>query len=251
MKKKIIIITICCICLGLIRAFTPYLGKPFFIYCFDGQTEGFHLSNDIKNIMLATGHEPCIKFIKYCTALEQIGVATTEATIDINDISNPNLKSMSLSGKCVNWSSLNNCTELEYLNTYQCNLTTIEDISELKKLETLNIHENQTELSLTKLNELKNITELTISCPNDIDCNDFSQLDRLEELYLNSNGKISNLDKMDSVTSLTLVHPDKEIGNDICDMDSLKEVHVFNSKFSDEVEKQLKEKNIVIKYHNS
>ncbi|WP_242871973.1 MULTISPECIES: leucine-rich repeat domain-containing protein [unclassified Ruminococcus] len=53
--------------------------------------------------------------------------------IDINDISNPNLKELSIAGKCMNWSSLNKCTELEELHLSYSNFSTIEDISELKK----------------------------------------------------------------------------------------------------------------------
>ncbi|WP_242871974.1 MULTISPECIES: hypothetical protein [unclassified Ruminococcus] len=109
----------------------------------------------------------------------------------------------------------------------------------------------ETELSLNKLNELKPITDLTIVCPNDIDCEDFSQLDKLETLYLSTYGNIFGLDKMDSVTSLTLVHPDKEIGSDICSMDSLRELTVFDTKFSDEVEKNLKKRVLLLNIINS
>lgn len=303
MKKKIIIITICCLCLGLIRSFTPYLGKPFLIYCDNDKARGFYLSNKVKKIELLSPNEPCIKFIRYCSELEEIGyIGSFKEPLNISDISNLNLKRLFIAGKCVNWSSLNECTELEELHLSYSDFTSIEDISNLKKLEILYIC-NETELSLNKLNELqnlkelsiiglqeidcekfsnldrvealylgdnesmssrsarlknpnqlnelKNLKELRIRCQNNIDCEDFSKLEKLESLYLNTDGNISGLDKMDNVTSLTLVHPNQEIGNDICDMDAIKEVHVFNSKLSDEVEKKLEKKHVVIKYHNS
>ncbi len=253
MNKKKNIIIVCVICIALIRIFTPYLGRPFLIYCHtlkDGkiQDEAFHLSNKVKKIKLLSAHEPCTRFIRYCSELEALSVLCYPETIDIDDISNPDLKSLFVGGKGVNWSSLNQCTELKKLTISYSNFTTAEDISELKELETLKIIENKTDCSLNKLNELKNLKELEIACPNDIDCDNFSQLDKLETLYLGTSGKISGLDKMDSVISLTLVHPDKEIGNDICEMDSLKELTVYDAEFSDEVESTLEKKGVIIEY---
>lgn len=250
MNKKKYIIIVCVICIALIRIFTPYLGRPFLIYCDNDKTRSFHLSDKVKKIELLSSHEMCIKFIRYCTELEEIEVINTgkKETLNISDISNPELKRLFIAGKCVNWSSLNKCTELNYLHVYESGFTTTEDISELKKLEMLEII-NITDLSLNKLNELKNLKKLEIVCPNDIDCDNFSQLDKLETLYLGTSGKISGLDKMDSVVSLTLVHPDKEIGNDICGMDSLKELTVYDAEFSDEVESTLEKKGVVIEYN--
>ena len=250
MNKKKYIIIVCVICIALIRIFTPYLGRPFLIYCDNDKTRSFNLSDKVKKIELLSSHETRIKFIRYCTEIEEIEVIITgkKETLNISDISNPNLKRLSIAGKCVNWSSLNKCTELNYLHAYESGFTTTEDISELKKLEILEII-NITDLSLNKLDKLQNLKKLEIICPNDIDCDNFSQLDKLEMLYLGTSGKISGLDKMDSVVSLSLVHPDKEIGNDICGMASLKELTVYDAEFSDEVESTLEKKGVVIEYN--
>lgn len=53
---------------------------------------------------------------------------------------------------------------------------------------------------------------------------------------------------MDNVTSLTLVNPDQDIGNDICEMDNLKELTVFDTKFSAEIERALRDKGVEVTY---
>ena len=235
MNKKKHIIIVCIICIALIRIFTPYLGRPFLIYCHtlkDGkiQDEAFHLSNKVKKIELFSAHEPCTRFIRYCSELEALSVLCLPETIDINDISNPDLKSLIVGGKGVNWSSLNQCTELKKLTISYSNFTTAEDISELKELETLKIIENKTDCSLNKLNELKNLKELEITYHDNIDCEDFSQLDKLETLYLGTHGIISGLDKIDSVKSLTLVQKNQEDKRDInCeDLLNMKELETLD-----------------------
>ena len=193
-------------------------------------------------------NEPCIKFIRYCPELEKIDfVGPFSKSLNLNDVSNPNLKKLHLGGKCDNWSSLNKCTGLKELRIgYFSGFTTIEDISGLKELETLAIDGGR-ELSLNELNELKNIKELRIYCGDDINCEDFSQLEKLETLEISTYEKISGLDKMDTVKSLTLHQSDPEIGNDICGMDSLEEVTV-DARFSEEVENALREKGVSINY---
>lgn len=261
MKKKPLITTICVavLCIAMVRVFTPYLGKPFLIYCDNDKSRSLHLSNKVKKIELLSAREPCIKFIRSCTELEEIEVINTskKETVNISDISNPNLKRLSIAGKCVNWSSLNKCTGLKYLHAYESDFTSIEDISKLEKLETLEII-NSTELSLSKLNELKNLKELSLIGLDEIDCEEFSKLDKLETLYLGANESMSSrftrlknpnqLNEMDSVISLTLVHPDQEIGKDICDMDSLKELTVFDTKFPAEIEQALEDKGVTLEY---
>ena len=47
MKNKKLMISICVVCIVLVRIFTPYLGKPFLIYCSDQNgDEGFHMSRE-------------------------------------------------------------------------------------------------------------------------------------------------------------------------------------------------------------
>jgi hypothetical protein len=274
MKKKKIIITVCVVLIVLVRIYTPYLGKPFLIYCCGGggSKERFYLSSDVKKILQISSHDSCVKFIRYCSNLEELTVLGYPETFNIKDISNPNLKKLDMSGYGVNWSSLNNCTELKDLCISFSDFYTTEDISKLIKMETLSILVNKTELSLNKLNELqnlrklelncksdidwveplqlKNLNELNIYCANDIDCENFTKLENLETLYLGTEGKITGLDKMDSVVSLSLNHPDQAIEEDICDMDSLKEVTVWNTKLSEKVESTLREKGVTIKYEN-
>ena len=122
MKKKVIISisVICILCIALVRLLTPYLGKPFFIYCNavteeNGTEKDFYLSNKVKKIKLFSANEPCIKYIRYCSELEELSVLCYPETIDIADISNPNIKRLFVGGNCVNWSSLNQCTELREL----------------------------------------------------------------------------------------------------------------------------------------
>jgi hypothetical protein len=273
-KRKIIIGVFVVICLILVRIFTPYLGRPFLIYCDNGEIVGkrYHLSSDVKKILQISSHDSCVKFIRYCSNLEELTVLGYPETFNIKDISNPNMKKLDMSGYGVNWSSLNNCTELKDLCISFSDFNTTEDISELKKLETLSIIVNKTELYLNKLNDLQNLrklelncetdidcveplqlkklNELFIHCANDIDCDYFTKLENLETLYLGTEGKITGLDKMDSVVYLSLNHPDQAIEEDICDMDSLKEVTVWNTKLSEKVESTLKEKGVTIKYEN-
>lgn len=195
MKKKPLITSICVavLCIAMARVFTPYLGKPFLIYCDNDKSRSLHLSNKVKKIELLSSHEPCIKFIKSCTELEEIEVINTskKETINISDISNPNLKRLSIAGKCVNWSSLNKCTELNYLHAYESDLTSIEDISKLENLETLEITPSK-ELSLSNLNALQSLKELSLIGLDEIDCEEFSKLDKLETLYLGANESMSS-----------------------------------------------------------
>ena len=44
--------------------------------------------------------------------IEVINTSKKE-TVNISYITNPNIKRLSIAGKCVNWSSLNKCTELK------------------------------------------------------------------------------------------------------------------------------------------
>ena len=76
----------------------------------------------------------------------------------------------------------------------------------------------------------------------------FSQLEKLDSLDLSTYGKITGLDKLDSVTSLILHHPNEEVEKDICGMDSLRELKVYGTKFSDEVDRELEEKHVSVKY---
>ncbi|MCR5539391.1 MAG: hypothetical protein K6F71_00940 [Ruminococcus sp.] len=247
MKKKPVIIAVCVLIVVLVRLFTPYLGRPFILYCDHGERKGFILSTSIKKIDINSAYDPCLRFVKYCPKLEMIDVSGySEKNLD--HISNPNLKSIIISGDCANWSSLNKCTELEYLDILHGNFQTVEDISGLEKLRVLHIVAPASEFSLNKLNELKNLYWLQIVCDNDIDCEYFSQLEKLDSLDLSTYGKITGLDKLDSVTSLILHHPNEEVEKDICGMDSLRELKVYGTKFSDEVDIELEEKHVSVKY---
>ena len=229
MKKKPVIIAVCVLIVVLVRLFTPYLGRPFILYCDHGERKGFILSTSIKKIDINSAYDPCLRFVKYCTKLEMIDVSGySEKNLD--HISNPNLKSIIISGDCANWSSLNKCTELEYLNILHGNFQTVEDISGLEKLRVLHIVAPASEFSLN------------------IDCEYFSQLEKLDSLDLSTYGKITGLDKLDSVTSLILHHPNEEVEKDICGMDSLRELKVYGTKFCDEVDRELEEKHVSVKY---
>ncbi|MCR5539392.1 MAG: hypothetical protein K6F71_00945 [Ruminococcus sp.] len=281
MKKKKVIITVCvalCIVLvALVRVFTPYLGRPFLIYCHGytnyygnkGSKEKFYLSGDLKKIDLFSSRESCVKFVRYCSDLEELTVYGYPYTFNIKDISNPNLKKLDMSGYGVNWSSLNNCTELKDLCISFSDFYTTEDISKLIKMETLSILVNKTELSLNKLNELqnlrklelncksdidwveplqlKNLNELDIYCANDIDCENLSNLENLETLSLKTDGKITGLDKMDNVVEM-YISSDQVTEDEICGMDSLKEITIHITKLSEKVESTLREKGVTIKY---
>lgn len=258
MKKKKVIIAVCIILIVLVRVFTPYLGKPFVIHINAGDIagpniNGFCLSNKVKYIGLFHSDDSGIKFIKYCTGLEELSVSdsiVSDRPVDVNDIANPNLKSLQIMGDAVNWSGLNKCTELKELNLSETNLNSFEDISGLKKLEYLRIYNYNIDraVSLDNLNELENLKELEIACHNDIDCENISQLENLETLYLSTEGKISGLDKLDSVVSLSLNSSVQEIGDELCDMDNLKELHLYNStKVSLEIQNTLKENGVTIK----
>ncbi|SFD26220.1 leucine-rich repeat domain-containing protein [Ruminococcus albus] len=283
MKKKKVIITVCvalCIVLvALVRVFTPYLGRPFLMYCHDEEIgkRGFHPSNELKSIHSLYADDPVIKFVKYCPELEDIYVYDAHQSgdvipVDINDIVNPKLKSLYISGEGVNWSGLSKCTELEYLDLYDTNLDSFEDISGLENLETLSIIGDNTEVSLNKLNELKHLwnldiycskydinckdfsrlerlARLRIFCKNDIDCDNFSRMENLEMLFLKTEGKISGLDKLDSVVSLT-IYSGQVTEDEICGMDSLEEITIYNTKFSEEVESTLREKGVIVNYRD-
>lgn len=283
MKKKKVIITVCvalCIVLvALVRVFTPYLGRPFLMYCYDEEMSkrGFYPSNTLKRIHSLEADDPVIKFVKYCPELEDIYVYDAHQSgdvipVDINDIVNPKLKSLHISGEGVNWSALSKCTELEYLNLYDTNLDSFEDISGLEKLETLSIIGDNTEVSLNKLNELKQLwnldiycskydincedfsrlerlAQLSIFCKNDIDCDNFSQMENLCRMFLKTDGKISGLDKLDSVESLT-IYSGQLTEEEICGMDSLEEITIYNTKFSEEVESALRENGVIVNYRD-
>ncbi|SFB84144.1 hypothetical protein [Ruminococcus albus] len=279
MKKKPVIIAVCVLIVVLVRLFTPYLGRPFLIYCHGGQNgdEDFYLSSKVNKVVIYSSDDPCIKFLRYCTALEKLEVSGIISTIDINDIANPNIKELYISGYGVNWSGLNKCTDLKELLLSVCDFKSTEDISELKNLESLSIFRPKTEVSLDKLNELKNISYLEINCTNDIDCEDFSQLEKLDKLILASEGKITGLDKIDSVKilSLTMHQSDQNISRDInCEdfaqienlealsletdgkiigldgssFDTLKRLRVSENQLSDEVKENLKENGVYIEY---
>ncbi|SDA25177.1 hypothetical protein SAMN02910447_02564 [Ruminococcus sp. YE71] len=51
MNKKKHFIIVCVICIALIRIFTPYLGKPFLIFCDNDKAESFYLSNNVKKLI--------------------------------------------------------------------------------------------------------------------------------------------------------------------------------------------------------
>ena len=282
MKKKKVIITVCVVLIVLVRIYTPYLGKPFLIYCRGGggSKERFYLSSDVKKILQISSHDSCVKFIRYCSNLEELTVLGYPETFNIKDISNPNLKKLDMSGYGVNWSSLNNCTELEDLSICFGDFNTTEDISELKNLEKLSIIKYETDISLNKLNEVKSLKELKLICLDEIDCADLSQLENLETLYLgadesmsSTNTKLKNTHylnelknvnklyircqndincedfaKLENVETLSLDTDGKIIGDEICGMDSLKEITIHKTKLSEKVESTLREKGVTIKY---
>lgn len=282
-KSKKVLIAVCIICLVLVRIFTPYLGRPFLIKCNvngDGDKK-FYLSGDVNKIYLFSSHDPCIKFIKYCNDLEELSVLGNPDTFNIEDIANPNLIKLSLSGDGINWSSLNKCTELKelFISCFS-NFTTVEDISGLTKLERLTIY-NDEELSLSKLNELKNLKELTIVCLNEIDCEDLSQLEKLEKLNLDTHGSIKfkqktglkNADQLNKLKNLkelniccnndincedfaqlenlevlSLESDGKITGLDSVGMDNLIRINIPITKLTNEAKKKLKEKSVFINY---
>ncbi|SFD26255.1 hypothetical protein [Ruminococcus albus] len=252
MKKKIII-AVCVVCLVLVRIFTPYLGRPFLIKCYSRESSGkrYYLSNKLNNIHILEADDTIIKFIKYCTELEDVSVSEGHRSgeiipVDVNDIANPNLKSLQILGEAVNLSSLNRCTELERLFLEIDDLN-IEDISELKKLKYLTIYSNEIN-SLNKLNEFQNLEELELHCwDDDIDCADFSKLKNVEKMFLSSGGKITGLDKMDSVVELR-IYSDQVTEDELCGMDSLEGVTVYHDKLSEKVESKLREKGVFVKY---
>ena len=255
MKKKKIIIGVCVVCLVLVRIFTPYLGRPFLIKCYSRESSGkrYYLSNKVYSIHILEADDTIIKFIKYCTELEDVSVSKGYRSgeiipVDVNDIANPNLKSLQILGETVNLSSLNKCTKLERLFLDIDDLN-IEDISELKKLKYLTIYSNEIN-SLNKLNEFQNLEELELYCwDDDIDCADFSKLKNLETLYLSSGGKITGFDKLDSVVEMT-IYSGQVKGDEICDMDSIQSVTVYHDKFSEEVESALREKGVFVNYRD-
>ena len=205
MGKKKIIIAVYILGIILLRLFTPYLGKPFLIYCDGGSGNGFHLSSKVKRIYNLDVNDPCVEFVKYCTKVEKVTVNDNSGKFDIKNIANPNLNTIEFSGEGVNWSSLNKCTNLKNLIITDSNFSTYEDICELKKLETLSIYEKETDISFNKLNELTNLKELTVVCTNDIECEDISSLENLEVLILSSKGKISTrLNDMKNLKELSI-----------------------------------------------
>lgn len=280
-KSKKVLIAVCIICLVLVRIFTPYLGRPFLIYCRGGggSKERFYLSSKVNKVVIYSPDDPYIKFLRYCSGLEEIEIiGSYSKAIDLNDIASPSLIKFDNAGKCVNWSGLNRCTELKHLHTYKSDFKTTADISGLKNLETLQIIE--TEISLDKLNELKSLKSLTLLCSMEINCEDLSELDKLETLNLgrnesmyNKNTRLKNTDQlnklknlkelnircqndincedfaqMENLEAMCLETDGKITGLDGSGFDSLKRLRVSEHQLSDEVKENLKEKGVYIEY---
>ncbi|MBO4867626.1 MAG: hypothetical protein J5582_13875 [Ruminococcus sp.] len=282
-KKKAIIIALCVVIVVLVRIFTPYLGKPFLIYCHCEKgketREDFYLSSKVNKVVIFSSDDPCIKFLRYCSGLEEIEIiGSFSKAIDLNDIASPSLIKFDNAGKCVNWSGLNRCTELKHLHTYESDFKTTADISGLKNLETLQIIE--TEISLDKLNELKSLKSLTLLCSMEINCEDLSELDKLETLNLgrnesmyNKNTRLKNTDQLNKLKNLkelnircqndincedfaqlenlevlSLESDGKITGLDSVGMDNLIRINIPITKLTNEAKKKLKEKGVFINY---
>ncbi|MCR5539394.1 MAG: hypothetical protein K6F71_00955 [Ruminococcus sp.] len=255
MKKKKIIIGVCVVCLVLVRIFTPYLGRPFLIKCYNEDDErserGYYLSNKVRSMYFTGADDPSIKFVRYCSGLEDIMVSDSflsDIPLDINDISNPNLKRIGILTEAVNWSSLNRCTDVDDLGIRADNLNMFEDISGLKKLESLWLYINEAD-SLSKLNEFQNLKRLEIHSQSDIHFEELSNLENLETLYLSSGGKITGFDKLDSVVELR-IYSDQVTEDELCGMDSLERVTVYHDKLSEKVESALREKGVIVNYRD-
>jgi hypothetical protein len=207
---KCIIIFVIIATIIIIKLFTPFIGKPVFIYIRDLSPDGyphqypaFHRIDDIDSVYAT---EEDLDKIKYCKNLKRFWCFFKLENLSIFE--NQNLEELYIED-CSNLYELKKLSGLKVLDLRNSDISNLYYIISLHELNTLHI-----------------------CTSNDLDCENINQLRKLEKLYITCN----SLNNFQSVTDLPKLRYLWILVNDfdnfdisfIKQSDSIKELHLRN-----------------------
>lgn len=241
-RKTVIIVVIVLLC---VKIFTPFLGRPGFIYYKDGELKShFQICSNVKETII---HDPNIynlSCIKYFSNLEVLCVSGFYAeNIDTKYIVNENVKRVSFSFYSNDWSHLKECTNLEKISIIYCDFSDTNDISGLSKLEELYI-DTDNDLIVRNIEKSENLKKIVLNSKKTIDLGGLSELKNIEHLSIS--GELINFNAIRSVSVLELHSCDNIDWEHIKNIDGLEKVRITGRQVNEEIISELKDRGVTV-----